>query len=91
MFKIYRIVLLVKTYWEKAKFLLKIFHLLYKHTRLLVRWCVPGTGLCAPPRATGKDTIGELSTQWAREFTLVNGESLEDLVILKKETHGSET
>lgn len=70
------------TYWEKAKFLLKIFHLLYKHTRLLVCGCVPGTSLRAPPRATGKDTIGKLSTQWARKFTLVNRETLEDLVIL---------
>lgn len=73
-----------KTYWEKAHLLLKIFHLLYERKRLLVCGCVPGTSLCAPPGATGKDTIGKLSTQWARKFTLVHRETLEDLVILKR-------
>lgn len=73
-----------ETYREKAKFLLKIFHLLYKHTRLLVCGCVPGTSLCASPRATGKDAVGKLSTQWARKLTLVNREALEHLVILEK-------
>lgn len=73
-----------KTYREKAKFLLKIFDLLYKHTQLLVCGSVPRTSLCGPPRATGKDTIGKLSTEWAREFTLVDGETLEDLVVLEK-------
>lgn len=73
-----------KTYREKAKFILKIFDLLYEHTHLLVCGCVPGTGLRAPPGATGKDTIGKLSTEWASEFTLVNRETLEHLVILEK-------
>ena len=82
-----------KTYWEKTNFLLKIFHLLYKHTHLLVCGCVPGTSLCASPRATGKDAVGKLSTQWARKLTLVNRETLEHLVILerKKKTCESET
>lgn len=73
-----------ETYWEKAKLLLKIFHLLYKHTHLLVCGCVPGTSLCASPRATGKDAVGKLSTQWARKLTLVNREALEHLVVLVK-------
>lgn len=75
-----------RTYREKAKFLLKILDLLYKHTQLLVCGSVPRTSLCGPPWATGKDTIGKLSTEWARKFTLVDRETLEDLVVLEKTT-----
>lgn len=95
--KTYRMLLVInswlycKTYREKAKFLLKIFYLLYKHTHLLVCRRVPGTSLCATPRATGKDTIGKLSTEWAGKFTLVNRETLEDLVILKKKKKNKQT
>lgn len=71
-----------QTYWEQARFLLKFFHLFYEHRRLLVCGCVPGTGFGAPPRATGEDTIGKLSTQRACKLALVNRETLEDLVIL---------
>lgn len=45
---------------------------------------MPSTSLCAPPRATWKNTIGKLATQWAGKFTLVNRKTLEDLVILRK-------
>lgn len=71
-----------QTYREKAEFLLKFFHLLCEQRCLLVCWRVPGAGLRAPPRATGKDTVGKLSTQWARKLTLVNRKTLQDLVVL---------
>lgn len=39
-----------------------------------------------PPRATGEDAVGKLSTERARELAFVDRKPLEDLVVLSGKT-----
>lgn len=69
-------------YRETSYSLLQVLHLLHQQTHLLVGGRVPCARFHVPPRATGEDAVGKLSTERARELAFVDRKPLEDLVVL---------